>query len=166
MVPNPAYQHISALDLADACMVKNPAYMPIQPWQRQHMTICQACTTEPSPAVQSRPLPCPPELEEKRKQRQLRHKIKPATMPLLVAINSTSIVHGHGDSYMDEPVPVQTPIERDAHREEVCTVIVLLNSYHTYNINIVCVLHAWVEFCSCMHVLMEVSMYIICMQVP
>ena len=119
MVPNPAYEHISALDLADVRMMKNPAYMPIQPWQRQLMTICQACTTEPSPAVPSRPLPCPPELEMKRKQRQFRHKIKPAVLPLPVPIRSTSILSGHSDSYMDEPVPVQISTERSAHPEEV-----------------------------------------------
>ena len=119
IVPNPAYERISALDLADVCMTKNPANVPIQPWQREHVTLHQSRTTEPSSAFKSRPLPCPPELEMKRKQRQFRHKIKPAVLPLPVPIRSTSILSGHSDSYMDEPVPVQISTERSAHPEEV-----------------------------------------------
>ena len=124
MVPNPAYEDISALDLADACMTKNPSYVTIQPWQRESVAHYKARTTETNPTFRSRPLPDPPELEEKRKQRQFRHAIKPATMALPVQRAETNIVCGCGDdSFMKWTSIVKTSAEGIAHVEEVCTVI-------------------------------------------
>ena len=109
MVPNPAYEHFAALASDHISMTKNPSYLPIKPWQREHMTCYKSCTTEPSPAgtaVPSRPLPCPPEIEEKRKQRQISHRGNPAPMPLPVQkCSGTSTVHG---------------TEEIAHPEKVC----------------------------------------------
>lgn len=124
MVPNPAYEDISALDLADVCMTKNPSYVAIQPWQRESVARYKTRTTETNPMFRSRLIPYPPELDEKRKQRQFRHGIKPATMPLPVQTAETNTVCGCGDdSFMEWTSLVRTSAEGIAHVEEVCTVI-------------------------------------------
>ena len=115
MVPNPAYEQISALDLADVCMIKNPAYETVQPWQRESVTRYKARTAETSPTFKSRPLPCPPELEEKRKKRQFRHEIKAATMPVPVQITDADVLHGcENDLCVKWSSPVQESTEVNA----------------------------------------------------
>lgn len=123
---NPAHESISALGLADMCMTKNPAYVPIQPHHRDDMTPEQDRPTEPSPS-KTWPLPWPPEIETKHKQRQLQYQVAPIAIPLP---EQTKTVQGFDDaSYVGKAVAMQRPSERVAHCKKVCAVMCYLRQW-------------------------------------
>lgn len=117
ILPNPAYEPIAALDLADVCMTKNPSYVSIQPWQREPVAQCKALTIGPSPTSRSRPLPRLPLL----KDNSIMHRINQA-IPLPVQTTKTAIVRDCG-GVEEWTSPVYTSSDEIAHDEEVCTVI-------------------------------------------
>lgn len=112
-LPNPAYEPITALDLADPCMTKNPSYVPIQPWQREPVARYKARTIGPSPTSRSRP----PLL----KDFSIMHRINQA-IPLPVQTTKTAILRDGGDV---EKVtsPLYASEEGIACNKKVCTVI-------------------------------------------
>lgn len=111
ILPNPAYEPITALDLADVCMTKNPSYVTIQPWQREPVAQYKARTIGPSPTSRSRPLP--PLL----KDNSILHRIN-QTMPLPVPITKTASVHD-GGNVEEVTSPVYTSEEGIACDKEV-----------------------------------------------
>lgn len=117
ILPNPAYEPIAALDLADVCMTKNPSYVSIQPWQREPVAQYKARTIGPSPTSRSRPLPRLPLL----KDNSIMYGINQA-IPLPVQTTKTTIVRDCG-GVEEWTSPVYTSSDEIAHDEEVCTVI-------------------------------------------